>query len=112
MLSTRVPEDRQSHKLRLCALFQWRKKPRLRKPLRVTKPKGFQRSYYFISMPMKYGAPVTTIIMLLHFTMSQSIFVTHIIVYLPNGVEDSQHSYFASVFSCIAIIICKLTALV
>ncbi|KAF2804655.1 uncharacterized protein BDZ99DRAFT_502510 [Mytilinidion resinicola] len=66
-----------------------------RKTLRVTHPRGIQRSSYFVSMPYKYGIPLMAANTTLHWLVSQSIFVVSTIAYLPNLVEDISNSYTA-----------------
>ncbi|BCS26984.1 uncharacterized protein APUU_60032A [Aspergillus puulaauensis] len=47
-----------------------------RKGLRVsTTPKGAQRSTYFLSLPSRYGIPVLVLSTLIHWLMSQSLFL-------------------------------------
>ncbi|KAI9789333.1 MAG: hypothetical protein M1816_006222 [Peltula sp. TS41687] len=49
-----------------------------RKPLRVTFPKGKQRSTYFLQLPYRYGFPLMVASTVMHFLMSQSIFLVMI----------------------------------
>ncbi|KAF2094484.1 hypothetical protein NA57DRAFT_46583 [Rhizodiscina lignyota] len=46
-----------------------------KKPLRVSSPIGMQRSSYFLSLPWKYSGPLMGCSILLHWLISQSIFV-------------------------------------
>ena len=46
-----------------------------RKGLRVTKPRGLQRSSRWLSVPFRYSIPYATIMALLHWTMSESLFL-------------------------------------
>lgn len=47
-----------------------------RKPLRLTYPQSTtQRTSYFVSMPWRFGGPLLTVWALLHWSLSQSIFV-------------------------------------
>ena len=71
-----------------------------RKPLRVTSPKGTQRSTYRLQLPYKYGIPLLVISSTLHWLVSQSVFLA--IVVQIDGTEvrvDNTMGY-----SCIAII--------
>jgi hypothetical protein len=78
-----------------------------RKSLRVSAPVGIQRSSYFVSMPARYGVPMIVTIGLLHWTVSQSLFVICIDRYYSNGLEDTSQRYVTSGFSCVAILTCK-----
>lgn len=49
-----------------------------RKTLRVSAPVGIQRSSYTLSMPLRYGIPMTIISLLLHWLISQSIFIVRV----------------------------------
>ena len=87
---------------------EWEGFVKTRKTLRVTSPRGLQRSSYFVSVPLKYGLPVLISISVLHYTMSQSIFVVYLTRFLSNGTEDTANRTATSGYSCIAIMICEL----
>ncbi|KAH7082209.1 hypothetical protein FB567DRAFT_630623 [Paraphoma chrysanthemicola] len=59
-----------------------------RKALRVSSPKGEQRSTYFLSLPWRYGIPLAATSALLHWTLSQSIFLTALATYRPEGFNN------------------------
>ena len=46
-----------------------------KKPLRVSSPIGMQRSSYFLTLPLKYSAPLMVATILLHWLVSQSYFI-------------------------------------
>lgn len=50
-------------------------KPEGKKPLRVSSPVGMQRSSYMLSLPMSYSVPLMLAFMLLHWLISQSVFI-------------------------------------
>ena len=50
-------------------------KPKGKKPLRVSSPVGMQRSSYMLSLPMSYSIPLMLAFMLLHWLISQSVFI-------------------------------------
>lgn len=76
-----------------------------RKPLRVTWPRGQQRSTYYLHLPYKYGIPLTVFLMLLHFLISQSIFLARVQWYNMGGFEDDDN-YISDVgFSPVAILV-------
>lgn len=49
-----------------------------RKPLRVSWPRGQQRSTYYLSLPYRYSAPLILFSVLMHWLLSQSIFFVNI----------------------------------
>ena len=87
---------------------EWDRFGETRKSLRVTEPQGHQRSTYFISVPLKYGIPITIAVGILHYTISQSVFVVYLIRFLSNGMEDVANRSVTSGYSCVAIITCEL----
>ncbi|KAI1476100.1 hypothetical protein F4774DRAFT_394652 [Daldinia eschscholtzii] len=72
-----------------------------RKSLRVSEPVGIQRSSYFISLPLRYGIPLYTTSSLLHWLVSQSLFLARITAICadgspeicPSGEVDIIHSF-------------------
>lgn len=56
-----------------------------RKPLRVSRPKGQQRSTHFLQLPYKVAIPLMVISGGLHWLISQSIFPTVLAEYDPSG---------------------------
>ncbi|KAI4173414.1 MAG: hypothetical protein LQ343_002946 [Gyalolechia ehrenbergii] len=86
---------------------EWDSFGKIQKNLRVTAPKGHQRSTYFVSVPLKYGLPILFAFGALHYTTSQSVFVVYLIRFFSNGEEDVEHRSATSGYSCIAIITCE-----
>lgn len=58
------------------------------KPLRVTSPRGSQRSTYRLQLPYRYGIPLLIISAVLHWLVSQSIFLVVLYRYLPDDTLD------------------------
>ena len=56
-----------------------------RKSLRVTRPKGQQRSTYFLSLPYRFSLPLLVASMLLHWMISQSLFLVQVDVHVGDG---------------------------
>ena len=52
-----------------------------RKALRVSAPEGYQRSSWFLSIPYKYGIPLTLASGLLHWFISQALFLVRVVMY-------------------------------
>jgi len=62
--------------------YEWISYSRKRKGLRVTRqPSGAQRSTYFLSLPYRFGVPLMLISGILHWLVSQSIFLIAIDFY-------------------------------
>ncbi|KAI0842285.1 hypothetical protein F5Y06DRAFT_285056 [Hypoxylon sp. FL0890] len=59
-----------------------------RKPLRVSEPIGIQRSSYFISLPLRYGIPLYTTSSLMHWLISQSLFLARITAICADGSPE------------------------
>ena len=75
-----------------------------RKTLRITSPKGQQRSTYWLQLPYRYSIPLSVTSSLLHWLVSQSIFLARVTVLYPTGIEDPAQSISACGYSSIAII--------
>lgn len=83
---------------------EWNDYAHTRKALRVTVPAGAQRSTYRLQLPYKYGVPLLVMSGLLHWLVSQSIFLARISVYDDSGDDNPVQSLSACGYSCIAII--------
>ncbi|KAI1498831.1 hypothetical protein F5X99DRAFT_420315 [Biscogniauxia marginata] len=81
-----------------------------RKPLRVSEPVGMQRSSYFISLPLRYGAPFYAASSITHWLISRSFFLARITALTPDGSQDYDNSFSTLAFSPIAMIITTLVA--
>ncbi|KAK7752494.1 hypothetical protein SLS62_005462 [Diatrype stigma] len=76
-----------------------------RKPLRVSEPLGFQRASFFISLPLKYGIPLYGSSALMHWLISQSLFLARITALRPDGTADAKNSFSTCGASPIAVVI-------
>ena len=56
-----------------------------RKPLRVSDPKLGQRSTYFLQLPYRYAVPLLILSGVLHWSVSQSIFIAQIATFSKTG---------------------------
>ncbi|KAF1992466.1 hypothetical protein K402DRAFT_6888 [Aulographum hederae CBS 113979] len=56
-----------------------------RKTLRVTNPRGIQRSSYFVSMPLKYAMPFLAVFAIMHWLLSQCTFIIRVLVFDADG---------------------------
>ncbi|KIK53473.1 hypothetical protein GYMLUDRAFT_178943 [Collybiopsis luxurians FD-317 M1] len=66
----------------LCTTFflarEWLSYASSHKPLRVSSPEGEQRSTYFLQIPYRFGLPLMAYSALLHWLVSQSIFLVQV----------------------------------
>lgn len=67
-----------------------------RKPLRVSWPKGSQRSTYYLSLPYRYSIPLQGASTVLHWLVSQSLYFVEIIPYDIHGVPVDE----AKIITC------------
>ena len=77
----------------------------VRKPLRVSEPLGIQRGSYFISLPLRYGIPLYTTSAIMHWLISQSLFLARITAFFPNGDVDVDSSFSTCGYSPIALFV-------
>ncbi|KIW21469.1 hypothetical protein PV08_02049 [Exophiala spinifera] len=75
-----------------------------RKYLRVTDPRGEQKSTYFLSLPYKYGVPLLSASGLVHWLVSQSIFLANISIIPPDGSQPMQDEITTVAYSPIAML--------
>ena len=86
---------------------EWSEYAYERKTLRVSSPIEKQRSTYFLRLPYKYAIPLLGFSGLLHWFVSQSIFLANIDVYGTRGdygVLSSNDSYSTCGYSPIAMV--------
>ena len=72
--------------------------------LRVTSPRGHQRASYYLQLPYTYGVPIIIASALLHWLISQSLFLVRISVYAYDGIESPSRSISATGYSPYAIV--------
>ncbi|KAI1068119.1 hypothetical protein LB507_004337 [Fusarium sp. FIESC RH6] len=87
----------------------------MRKPLRVSSiPRGEQRSRYFLQLPYKFSIPLLLVSILVHWLLSQSIFIVAVESHGHFWYQDVEDSMRWEVISCgyspIAIIFVIITA--
>ena len=80
--------------------------------LRVTTPDGEQRSTFWLSLPYKYSLPLLGASTLLHWSLSQTIFLTEVKVYAPDGSVDSSHSVGVLAWSALALVILLVISII
>ena len=74
-----------------------------RKTLRVTSPSGKQRSTYRLHIPYSYGVPLLAMFGILHWLVSQSLFLARVAVYNSEDAVDIPVSTSTCGYSLIAI---------
>jgi hypothetical protein len=74
-----------------------------RKPLRVTDPKGEQRTTYWLQLPFTYAIPLILASSILHWLVSQSVFLADVSIW-SNGVEAKDENITAIGYSCAPMI--------
>ncbi|KAI9738738.1 MAG: hypothetical protein M1834_008243 [Cirrosporium novae-zelandiae] len=83
---------------------EWNGYAHSRKTLRVTSPTGKQRSTYNLQLPYLYALPLLACSSLLHWLVSQSIFLARISMYDDAGNVEDNYDIVTCGYSCIAII--------
>ena len=76
-----------------------------RKPLRVSAPRGDQRSTYFLQLPYALSIPLLCSSALLHWLVSQSVFLARIRIFDMFGQENQDANITTVGYSCIALIL-------
>ena len=89
--------------------LEWSKFAKERKFLRVSTPKGLQRSTHFLQLPYKIAIPLMTISGLLHWLVSQSIFLAVVAEYdeegqLYNAVEIASCGFSPLAMICVVVL--------
>jgi len=82
---------------------EWSRFTTTRKTLRTTDPVGMQRSTYWLSLPWTYALPLAAASSVLHWLISQSLFVARTEVLSTEG-EPEPVSYMAVGYSPLAIL--------
>lgn len=77
----------------------------VRKALRVSKPRGQQRTTFWLQLPYRYIVPVLTTMAVLHWAVSRSIFLVDLKAYnvVGSGLEAKQGTFSSSGYSPMAI---------
>ena len=83
---------------------EWNGYAARRQPLRVTFPRGNQVSTHWLQLPYWYSVPLSAALALLHYLISQSIFLANIESYNPEGIFETANYMPALGFSPIAIL--------
>ncbi|MCJ1308393.1 hypothetical protein MMC25_002046 [Agyrium rufum] len=84
---------------------EWTSYTQKRKSLRVTDPAGAQCSTYFLQLPYTYAMPLMAFSGLLHWLVSQSIFLAQVNYYDEQGENNDRYVISTCGYSCIAIVL-------
>lgn len=97
--------------------FEWSKFAKGLRTLRVSEPRGAQRSTYFLQIPYRYGLPLMVLSSLIHWLVSQSIFLAKVDGLDPRGIPTSigsvttcGYSPFGMIFTIIGGLLLVLLA--
>lgn len=88
-----------------CSAMEWASYVSKRKPLRVTWPRGQQRSTYFLNLPYRYGIPLTVLMVALHFLISQSIFLARVQYFRPDGTKSDVYNISTTAYSPLGLLL-------
>ena len=89
-----------------CMLMEqeWQNFAHQRKPLRVSTPTKHQRSSYYLQLPYWFAIPLILFSGLMHWLISQLIFLAHVLAYDASGARDPSNDLITCGYSPIAII--------
>lgn len=82
---------------------EWASYARVRKGLRVTRPEGYQRESYWLSLPYKVSMPLIMASSVLHWILSQSLFLVQINIIDATESPDQSISINAIGWSTLAL---------
>ena len=88
----------------MVSAHEWSRFTTHRKTLRTTDPVGLQRSTYWLSLPWTYGLPLAAASSILHWLISQSLFVARTAVLDTYGATEPL-SYMVIGYSPLAILL-------
>ncbi len=83
---------------------EWHGYAKERKPLRVTRPTGLQRSTYRLQIPYKYGIPLLILSGILHWLVSLTLFLARVNTYDSDGNRVDEDSFATVGYSPIGMI--------
>ena len=82
-----------------------------RKFLRLSQPRGGQRGSYRLSLPWRYGVPLMVSLMLLHWLVSQSVFLVQAAAYDFDGARQPRRDASRIGYSTLGILLSLLVGL-
>ncbi|MCJ1394217.1 hypothetical protein MMC18_007095 [Xylographa bjoerkii] len=91
---------------------EWNTFATKRQTLRVTAPSGAQRSSYYLSIPYRYAIPLLVASSVLHWLISESLFLVRVTALNGSGGQDDTHSQTAIGYSPLAMTLAFVLGLV
>lgn len=76
-----------------------------RRTLRVSEPRGAQRSSYTVSLPLRYGVPLQASSAVMNWLASQSLFLARIATLNPDGSVNAARTFSTCGYSPMAVIL-------
>jgi hypothetical protein len=95
----------------ICFNREWNDYARERKGLRVTNPKGAQRPAYFLQLPYRWAIPLTAMSGVLHWLLSQTLFLVRLDIRDVNGRLIPDESKSTCGFSYLSLCVLSLAVL-
>ena len=96
----------------MLAASEWNRFALHRKGLRVSSPKGSQRSTYWLQLPWTYSLPLIVASAILHWLVSQSIFLVRIDAYDVHHILVPKESFTSCGYSAYALVITVIVGIV
>ncbi|KAJ5935041.1 hypothetical protein N7466_004588 [Penicillium verhagenii] len=90
---------------------EWDRNAFQRRPLRVSKPQGDQRSTFYLTLPYRYGVPNLIFFALTHWMVSESFFFVNVQGYDVHNVKADYSSVQGWCFSALPAFIASLLLL-
>lgn len=84
---------------------EWGSFTKHRKALRVSSPRGQQRSTYWLQLPWSYSLSLITASGLLHWLLGRSVYLVKVDVFDYNDNHQADKDFFACGFSLITVLI-------
>jgi hypothetical protein len=90
-----------------CMLFayEWSSMATTRQSLRVTRPRGKQRSTYYLQLPYMYILPLMATMSCLHWLVARSIYLLQVKIFNNSGVEVPDRAIHICGYSPFAILL-------
>jgi hypothetical protein len=90
-----------------CMLFahEWSAMATTRQTLRVSRPRGEQRSTYYLQLPYMYAVPLMAAMSCLHWLVARSIFLLQVKVFNNAGAEKPDGAIHVCGYSPFAILV-------
>jgi hypothetical protein len=88
----------------ICCAIEWNDSALRRKGLRTSYPQGSQRSTHYLQLPWKWAIPLISTFGILHWLLSQSLFLVRIDLPNPDPSDPNPFSISACGFSFLSLL--------